>query len=574
MPQNSELCSVVFDEMVIKEAVEYNRERDEVEGLEDFGLSGGRTKLVANHATVFLVRGLMANWKQPLGYFLSSGPMDGKLLHSLLLDCIDRVEEVGLRVKVVVADQGSNNRKAFRLAGVSEMHPFFAHRGEKIHVLFDPPHLLKNIRNNFKKNGFLVDGVTVNWQHMETFYHADKQSPVRIAPKLTDKHISLPPFANLKVKYATQVLSHSIAAGLSTLVHFEVLPEAANKTVEFIDRFDKLFNVFNSSTLKSEKPMGNAFSVKSGHKEFLQEAPEWLHRVQTVNTLPCLSGWKMAIRCLLSLWDDLHQNHGFMFLLTRRLNQDSLETKFSRIRGNSGHVDNPSAGQLRKLIRQAMTDQIFVHSEGSNCAEDGAHFLLNLRSLKNTAQDAVTMQQEQPTQPDEDDVFRIAVPQPSSRDPVLQLAENNVLTYISGYIVRKLASRLCDDCLCLMKGSLSGDEKQVLLVNKRYEYPGSYGGLQVPSAELVRVVEKMQTVFIENVDKVLHADKVCSRLSLIFEKRVTSALVCSAGLCQPTKWVGDLFIKIRLYDTLKTNTASFSTKSARKKRKMMKLCHQ
>ena len=53
MPQNSELCSVVFDEMVIKEAVEYNRERDEVEGLEDFGLSGGRTKLVANHATVF-----------------------------------------------------------------------------------------------------------------------------------------------------------------------------------------------------------------------------------------------------------------------------------------------------------------------------------------------------------------------------------------------------------------------------------------------------------------------------------------------------------------------------------------
>ena len=66
------------------------------------------------HAIAFMVRGIAKKWKQPVGYFLSSGPMPGKTMKTLLLMCIDKLRAIGLRPLVVVADQGSNNRNLFR----------------------------------------------------------------------------------------------------------------------------------------------------------------------------------------------------------------------------------------------------------------------------------------------------------------------------------------------------------------------------------------------------------------------------------------------------------------------------
>ena len=95
MTPNSVLCSVVVDEMTLKEQVTYNKERDQVEGVDDFE-KGVRTHF-------FILWGLLDHWKQPAGYFLSSWPTDSERLHSLLLERIDKAEAAGLKVKVVVA---------------------------------------------------------------------------------------------------------------------------------------------------------------------------------------------------------------------------------------------------------------------------------------------------------------------------------------------------------------------------------------------------------------------------------------------------------------------------------------
>ncbi len=47
--------------------------------------------------------------------------------------------------------------------------PFFFHNGRKIFYMYDPPHLLKNIRNNLKKHGFVVDDKAVSWTHIAEF---------------------------------------------------------------------------------------------------------------------------------------------------------------------------------------------------------------------------------------------------------------------------------------------------------------------------------------------------------------------------------------------------------------------
>ena len=79
--------SLVFDDMNIK----HNEKCNTVEGFEDFGFIG-QTKYIANHAIVFVVRGLDSKWKQPLSYFLSSGPIKSTILKSLTKECIGKLE--------------------------------------------------------------------------------------------------------------------------------------------------------------------------------------------------------------------------------------------------------------------------------------------------------------------------------------------------------------------------------------------------------------------------------------------------------------------------------------------------
>lgn len=49
--------------------------------------------------------------------------------------------------------------------------------------MYDPPQLLKNVRSNLKKSGFIVNNTEVKWCYIEQLYEDDKKNPVRMAPK-------------------------------------------------------------------------------------------------------------------------------------------------------------------------------------------------------------------------------------------------------------------------------------------------------------------------------------------------------------------------------------------------------
>ena len=93
--------SLVFDEMSIKQVLLYNEKCNTIEGFENFGFIG---KSIANHAIAFVVRGLASKWKQPLGYFLCSGPIKPTILKSLTKECIGKLEKTGLNVMAIVCD--------------------------------------------------------------------------------------------------------------------------------------------------------------------------------------------------------------------------------------------------------------------------------------------------------------------------------------------------------------------------------------------------------------------------------------------------------------------------------------
>ena len=80
-----------------------------------------------------------------------------------------------------------------------------------------------------------------------------------MVPKLKDKHIDLPPFSTMGVNLAVQVLNHSVAAGISTLVSLKHLPESAMYSAQFVEQFDALFNIFNSQSLKHSLRLWTCF---------------------------------------------------------------------------------------------------------------------------------------------------------------------------------------------------------------------------------------------------------------------------------------------------------------------------
>ena len=264
--------SLVFDEMSIKDVLVYSEMKDQIDGFEDFGHLG-RTKYIANHATVFMVWGLASKWKQPIGYFLSAGPIKASILQVLTRICINELETIGLHVVALICNQGTNNRSFLHsLKEVTVEKPFKKCNNKKVFVFYDPPHLLKNVRNNLKKGDLQFDDEKVCWKCIVDFFKFDKSQPIWMASKLKEKHIELPPFQAMHVNLVAQVLSHSVAARISTLVTLKYLPEQAVKTATFVDHFDALFNTFNSKTLKSTQQMGPAFQQSSSHHAFPEKS--------------------------------------------------------------------------------------------------------------------------------------------------------------------------------------------------------------------------------------------------------------------------------------------------------------
>ena len=284
MKTEERLCLIAFDEMTIRESLTFDVARDRVEGLQDLGPSLGRSRFVANHAGVFMVRGLFSKWKQSIGYFLSSGPVKNSSLKELICETVKLVKAAGLDPKVFVCDQGANNRSVLQCLGVTETSPHFTvempNESVTMHAMYDPPHPIKNVRYHFKQSGFMVNGKKISWQYIEKFYDEDCKLPIRMAPKLTKKHIIIPPFKGMSVKLATQIFSHSVAAGISTLCSLGHMKADAIHTARFVENFDKLFNCFNSMNVHDSNEFRCALSASSCHWDFLDDCLNWLNGIE------------------------------------------------------------------------------------------------------------------------------------------------------------------------------------------------------------------------------------------------------------------------------------------------------
>lgn len=225
------LCIILFDEVSLKAQISYNEKKDKITGVVDNGQQ--RQPEFADHAQVFMVRGLIKNFKQAIYYTFSASATKGPELAKQIKNVITEVQQAGFIVVASVCDQGTNNRQAIRLL-INETRGVYLRRGEtpkeniilindkEIIPLYDPPHLLKGMRNNLvtKNLTFKKDGVTktAKWSHLLQLL---KENPgykgIRLIPKLTEYHLNPEKLNKMKVKFASQVFSRTVASNMGYL---------------------------------------------------------------------------------------------------------------------------------------------------------------------------------------------------------------------------------------------------------------------------------------------------------------------------------------------------------------------
>ena len=270
------LVSIVFDEMSIKTFLEYNERVDYVLGYEDLG--DCRNDSIANYVMVFMIRSITSNWKQPIGYFLTSGPMSCETICCKLREATKLLKEAGLMPTLVICDQGPGNRGCKSYLGVLPDQSLII-EGDILFFMFDPPHLLKSIRNGLYSHGFFYEGELVYFQIIRMLYQIKKHDKLEIAPKLTENHVELNSFAKMKVNLATQVLSQSVASAIRSIVILsKKLPADAIYTANFCEFFNNLFDVFNGSG-NNDNDYKSAFSIPSKSEYFIRAAIPILERL-------------------------------------------------------------------------------------------------------------------------------------------------------------------------------------------------------------------------------------------------------------------------------------------------------
>ncbi|KAL7296578.1 hypothetical protein TKK_0010009 [Trichogramma kaykai] len=103
----------MWDEMMIKPGLEFSSKYDILEGYEDLGSDvGGRSPKIATHVLVFMLGGLIRNWKQPFFYIPSAGPVSASNLIILINKVLELAFEVGFIIKHMVCDQSKGNQSA------------------------------------------------------------------------------------------------------------------------------------------------------------------------------------------------------------------------------------------------------------------------------------------------------------------------------------------------------------------------------------------------------------------------------------------------------------------------------
>ncbi|CAG4948422.1 unnamed protein product [Colias eurytheme] len=510
MKTDDKLCTLIFDEMALSPHFEYNQKKDKISGYVNY--NGKATQKIADHVLVFMIRGVLKNYKQPISYSFCSGSTPKVILAKQIKKNIKKLHSIGFTVLATVCDQGTSNmsainylieetRRNYLRKNVSLRTSTFEVDGKQIIPLYDVPHLLKGIRNNLLTKNLKVtiggEEKIVKWEHITQLYENNPTyKGLKIIKNLTEYHCDKNKILKMKVKYASQLFSQTVGKTMGYLAENGLLPEETKNTADFIIFMDDLFDSLNgsqkNSTNRSGKDLLRNVTPKSRHSDIWLEAKRVLKSMKFVTmkgssgTVPSINNWVKTIENMELLRDKLFYDYKIKSFWCRHLNQDPLENFFGSIRSHGFRNNSPSCAAFEAAFASLLvTNMSSNYSRGSNCEED---FCTMFESF-----DELFFKTHSRTSPvsevDYSDVINediICCFETKKKNPRI-IAQ---LEYVTGYLLRKSKHifKNCETCNGCLYTKDPGTNKYL----KHREYYKNKHLLHYPSEELTRYFSDIQ----------------------------------------------------------------------------------
>ncbi|XP_061707301.1 uncharacterized protein LOC133517862 [Cydia pomonella] len=412
--QQQKLCSIVFDEIALTPYLTYNESNDLIHGFVD--VAGERKLKFCDNALVFMVRGICSSWRQCISYYFCEGTTSTAEMQEILKQTVAEVAQTGLIPLGLVCDQGSTFRTAIKkfreetirncnLEANTKDDGTINIAGHNLSIFFDPPHLLKGLRNNFLNKNIIWEGKRASWKDIQFIYDIDNRlGHTRALPKLTAHHVDPDKIKKMKVSVAAQVFSSRTAAMLNYTAALNNLHNGSDSsdtmeaTAEIIEFFDTLFDSVNGSPGATTKgKLRKAVKKNSAHHRFWLEAIEKLKKIHYQDTnsklaerqgnprmvrVPSLEGWIVTLESFSRISKILFDEFGVEYYYPRYINQDPLENFFGRVRALNYRNVKPNANSFIYTFKSLLLSNLLSpHSKFANCEVDSGETILDASFL-------------------------------------------------------------------------------------------------------------------------------------------------------------------------------------------------
>ncbi|XP_011696724.1 PREDICTED: uncharacterized protein LOC105455228 isoform X2 [Wasmannia auropunctata] len=458
LPPAERHCSLSVNEMQLRPHLFYNLTRDRIVGFHDTGTQKRRT--LARKVLVIMACSLAGDWEQPVAYYFHGGTCRADVVKNLIFQLIVRLKSIDATVHVLITNISSTFLRLSRLLGISAERPSFLVNDERVFYIFDVTRLMRATRNVFRSYELRFREKRASWTDIELFFRRDSQMRLPLAPKLSVGHLEPKGCQKVETKYAVEVFSSSIAAGLSTQVASGELPLETLGTMEFIHNFDQLFDILNSSasTKSNTKNFGQAFTGSMHEISFLQQTLEFLKSIKVVDrngahvkSIRSFDRWQITINAVIQLWDVLKQQYQLPSLYTRRLNHESIERVFRSIRRQSGNRVKPTPILFTRAFKNLVSKHFLEHSSGGDSTVNGQKMLKRIASSPS----ATSLADEVP--PAVQVVLNVTTT--NYRDIDLRLPEKSAFQRVCEFLLNEClrAHVNCDVCVAYAAGTSNRD---------------------------------------------------------------------------------------------------------------------
>ncbi|KAK6475665.1 DNA transposase THAP9 [Huso huso] len=394
--QKEVICALLINEMSLCKEIEWDGMK--YRGFVDIGTGiDNESTPVATKALVFMVVSLTSSWKVPCGYFLIRG-LSGEERANLVADCLRKLHDVGVTVVSLSCDGPSCHfDMAAKLGAELELPDpatWFPHPSDvskKVFLIPDLCHMSRLLGVALAMEGTLLngDGKLIKWTYIEELHKLQEKEGLSAGCKLPATPNPQGWNQKLHRNLVSEMISARIADSLEFCCVVLKLPQfqGCEATVQFIRRFDALFDLLNS-----RNPLAKNFKApmrlanEALWRPFLYKAQNYIFQLKSQAGTPMhqsrlsmpFIGFLAVTKAALALYDSLvaPKTPPLKNLLMYKFSQDNLELFFSAVRIQSFWNNyNPSAGEFVAAYKRLL--QLHdTRRPAENCREHDAAAIL------------------------------------------------------------------------------------------------------------------------------------------------------------------------------------------------------